>query len=101
MEKRRGRRALTTPIKLRKCFTTSNIVGLEFKTTISDETIKKKIITIIKKRRRKKERRRNLQWKGEEGCDEYVTQERKEKGEEDEKEGIVTDYMNTLFSPFF
>ena len=42
MENRRGKIALmTTLTKLHKCLTTLNIVRLEFKTTISDKTIKK------------------------------------------------------------
>ena len=98
MEKRKGKKALmATPIKLHECLTNSDIAKLEFKTSISNKTIKKIIIVEMEKRRKKKERRRSLWWRGEEECDEDVTQKRKEKGEE----GVITNYLNTPFSTIF
>ena len=58
MEKRKGKRALmATPIKLHECLTNSDIAKLEFKTTISNKTIKKIIIVEMEKKEKGKKKK--------------------------------------------
>ena len=58
MEKRKGKRVLmATPIKLHECLTNSDIAKLEFKTTISNKTIKKIIIVEMEKKEKGKKKK--------------------------------------------